>query len=73
MYVFMYLYTDNQTQKSLKKPTRCLRLETLKNFILNEKFYPWMIKIRVFFSKLRHFFPIFKKGQGMSLPSPKVK
>ena len=59
MYVFMYLYTDNQTQKSLKKPTRCLRLETLKNFILNEKFYPWMIKIRVFFLQVKALFSNF--------------
>ena len=46
------------------------RLETLTNFILNEKLFPQMTTIRAFFfSKLGHYFPVIKKGRG-DLPPP---
>ena len=46
------------------KNIRFFRLDTLKNFILNEKFVSGH-----FFSKLGHVFPIFEKEQGR-LPLP---
>ena len=40
-----------------------------QNYIFNEKFTPKMDTTRAFFSKIRAFFSIFKKGWG-GLPSP---
>ena len=45
-------------------------LETLKNFILNEKLYPQMTTIRASFLQIRALFPIFEKGQGRPPPVP---
>ena len=67
-----------QLQHKKEKPRRekitdFFCLETLKNCILNEKFYPQMTTIRAFFPKLGHFFPIFRKRQGRPpLPLPPI-
>ena len=44
------------------------RQETLKNFILNEKFYPQLPQSGHVFLQIGHFFPIFEKGQGRTPP-----
>ena len=46
-------------------------LETLKNVIFNEKFYPQITTIRAFFLQIRALFPNFRKRAGeTSSPSP---
>ena len=46
-------------------------LETLENFISNEKFYPQMTTIRAFFLQIRALFSDFRKREGeTSLPPP---
>ena len=52
------------------KNIRFFHLETLKNCILNGKYYPQMTTIRTFFPKLGHLYPIFKKEQGRLPPYP---
>ena len=53
------------------KNIRVFPLETLKNFILNEPFYPYMTSIRVFFLQIRKIFSNFWKRAGeTSPPSP---
>ena len=54
----------------MEKNAWFFHLETTKNFIWNEKLYPSMTKIRTFYSKLGHFFPVFESGQGRSLSPP---
>ena len=50
---------------------RVFCLETLKNFILNDKFYLKMTTIRAFFLQIRALFSNFQKRAGeASLPSP---
>ena len=52
-----------------KYPVFCL--ETLKNCILNEKFYPLMTTIRAFFLQIRVlFFQFSKKDRGDIPPRP---
>ena len=45
-------------------------LETLKNCILNEKFYPQMTTIRAFCSQIRVLFSNFRKRAGETCPPP---
>ena len=62
-------FINIQLQHKKEKPCRekitdFFCLETLKNCISNEKFYPQITTIRAFSPKLGQFFPIFEKGQG---------
>ena len=68
-----HLHKDSPTTQERKVPQgknhQFFCLETLKNCILSEKFYPQMTTIRAFSRKLGHFFPMFEKGQGRPPPS----
>ena len=51
-----------------KKNLRFFCMETLKNCILNEKFYPQMTTIRAFFPQIRALFSNFRKRAGETFP-----
>ena len=50
------------------KNLRDFPLETLKNFILNEKLYPSMTTIRAFFLQVKPLFSNFRKRAGETSP-----
>ena len=52
------------------KNRRVFCLETLKNFILNDKFYLKMTTIRAFFLQIRALFSSFQKKVGETSPHP---
>ena len=52
------------------KNIRFIRLEALKNCILNVKLYPQMTKIRTFFPQIRALFSNFRKRTGEISPLP---
>ena len=52
------------------KNLRFFRLETLKNCILNETFYPLMTTIRAFFLHIRALFSNFRKRARETSPLP---
>ena len=62
--------TTQERQTPQGKNHQFFCLETLKNCILNEEFYPQMTTIRAFTPKLGHVFSIFEKGQGRPSPPP---
>ena len=65
------IHLQHQKEKSRRiKISRFFALETLKNFILNDKCYLKMTTIRSFFLQIRALFSNFQKGQGRPLPSP---
>ena len=65
------IHLQQEKQRAHREKNICFFiLETLKNFILNEKCYPQMTKIWAFFLQIRAHFTIFKKGQGRLPLSP---
>ena len=62
------LTRERKTQQG--EDLRVFCLETLKNFILNDKFYLKMTKIRAFFIQIRALFSIFQKRAGDTFPPP---
>ena len=64
-------FTNSTSKKNpAGKNLRFFRLETLKNFILNDKFYLNMTTIRAFFLQIRALFSIFKEREGETSPPP---
>ena len=62
--------TTRERKASQGKDLRFFRLETLKNFVLNEKCYAQMTTIKIFFLQIKvHFFQ-FSKMSGGDLPLP---
>ena len=57
-------------RKSQGKNLRVFCLETLKNFILNDKFYQEMTTIRAFFLQIRALFSNFQNRAGETSSPP---
>ena len=62
--------TTQERKAPQVKNYRFFRLETLKNCILNEKFYPKVITIRAFFPQIRALFSNFRKRTGQTSSPP---
>ena len=60
----------NERKAPQRKNNRFLCPEALKNFILNEKYYPYIITMRVFFLQICGLFSNFQKRQGKPPLSP---
>ena len=62
--------TTRERKVTKGKNLSVFHLKPLKNFTLNEKFYPQMNTIRAFFLEIRVLFSSFRKSAGESFPLP---
>ena len=61
------IHLQHEKERSCREK---IYLKTLKNFTLNEKFYPQMTTIKTFFLEFRVLFSSFRKSAGESSSSP---
>ena len=67
---FINVHLQHEKEKPRREKYTGFPLETLKNFILNEKLYPQMTTIRAIFLQIWAFFSNFQKRAGETSPLP---